>query len=72
MFFLIFNNANIQFVKKKLILRFYTNAKALSNIKQIEIINKKEFAKRALNKNIKDFEIYITFFSLSLMLIKSG
>lgn len=52
-FFLIFKNTNIYFVKKKLISKFYTTAKALHTIKQIKIINKKSFAKKALNKNVK-------------------
>lgn len=33
-------------------------------IKQIEFINKKNFAKAVLNKNIEAFVVYVTFFSL--------
>ena len=54
--FLILNNANIQFAKKKLTWRFYTAIEALSNTKQIELINKKKFAKEALHK---EFEIFM-------------
>ena len=41
MLFLTFNNANIQFAKKKFIWRSYTTAKALSTIKQVKLIHKK-------------------------------
>ena len=54
--FLIFNNINIQFVKKELIWKFYITAKALSTTKQVEPINIKKFAKVTLNEN---FEIFI-------------
>lgn len=50
-------------------LRFYTIAKFLLITKQIEIINKKKFAKIIFNKNIKTFVIYMTFFNLSSILI---
>ena len=51
MLFLIFSNADIQFVEKELTWRSYTNAKALLNTKRVELINKKEFAKVALEQN---------------------
>lgn len=38
----------------------------MSITKQVELINKKEFAKAALNKNIKTFVIYILFPYLGL------
>ena len=44
--------------------------KALSIIKQVEIIDKKKFTKAALDKNIEAFYIYIISFSLNLMLIQ--
>lgn len=65
MLFLILNNANIQFAKKKLTWKFYTIVKVLSTIKKIRIMNKKKFAKMALDKNIKGFVVYLTSFSLN-------
>ena len=47
--FLTLSNANIQFAEKKLTWRSYTAAEALSTIKRVELINKKEFAKAALD-----------------------
>lgn len=38
-------------------------------IKQIKLIDKKEFAKMALDKNIKAFMVYVTSLKLSLILI---
>lgn len=49
MLFLTFSNANIQFVKRELIWRSYTIVEALQTIKQVEFINKKKFAKVALD-----------------------
>ena len=57
--FLIFSNADIQFPKKKLTWRSYTTAEALPNIKQVELIDKKEFVKAALDENLKTFVIYV-------------
>ena len=67
MFFFTFNNTNIQFAWKKLISRFYTAIKALSTTKQVEIIDKKKFAKTALDKNVEPFIIHVIFFSINLM-----
>ena len=47
--FLVFSNANNKFAAYKRIWRFYTSAKYLPTIKQIELINKKNFAKTALD-----------------------
>ena len=65
--FLILNNANVQFVKKELTRRFYTTAEALLTIKQVEFINKKKFAKAALDKSFETFIAYMT----SLVLISA-
>lgn len=59
MIFLTFNNANIQFIEKKLIWRFYTTIKALPNTKQIDLTDKNEFAKVVLNKESKMFVMYV-------------
>lgn len=69
MFFLRFSNANILFSKQELILRFYIIAKALSNTKQVKIIDRKKFAKLALNKNVEVFILYMTSLSLNSILI---
>ena len=58
--FLTFNNANIKFAQKELIWRFYTAAEALSITKRVKIINKKEFAKVALDENIEVFVVHVT------------
>ena len=50
MFFLILNNAYIQFVEKEHTFSFYTSAEALSASKQIELINKKEFTTIVLDE----------------------
>lgn len=64
MLFLTISNANIQFTEKNLIQRFYTTAEALPNTKWLELINKIEFAKAALDGNFKTFVIYIASLSL--------
>lgn len=53
------NNADIQFVEKELTLRSYTSTNALSTTKQIELIDKKDFAKVALNEDFKTFVIHV-------------
>ena len=59
MHFLILSNIKIRFAQKKLDLRAYIAVEALSTTKRIKIINKKEFARAILDKNIKVFIIYI-------------
>lgn len=44
---------------KKLTSRSYTAAKALPTTKQIELINKKEFAKAVLDVESKTFIVYV-------------
>lgn len=63
------SNTNFEFLKKKLIWRFYITNKALSFTKYIKYINKKKFIKIALDENVEAYIIYITFFNLSLILI---
>ena len=71
MLFFIFDNANFKFTLKSTTKRAYTTAYALSTIKQIKIIYKKEFATTVLDKNIKAFVLYVVFFSLYSILIYS-
>ena len=64
--FLTLSNADVQFVEKKLTWRFYITSKALSTTKRIELIDKKEFAKVALNENFETFVVHVTFFKLEI------
>ena len=59
MFFLTFNNANIQFAKKKLTWRSYTGTEALSTTKRIELIDKKKFAKAALDEKSETLVVHV-------------
>ena len=61
-----FSNVNIWFAKKKLTWRFYTIKKALSTPQQVEFINKRAFAKVALDKNTNVFVVHMSCLSLSL------
>ena len=57
--FLAFSNANIQFVEKELTWRSYTTAEALPITKQVELINKEEFAKAALDEESETFVVHV-------------
>ena len=59
MLFLTFNNTDIQVLKKELIWRSYIDAKALPTTKRVELINKKEFAKAALDEKSETFVVYV-------------
>lgn len=63
------SNPDIQFADQELIWRSYNMAKALATIQQVEIFDKKEFAKRALDKNVEAFVIYVASLSLGQMTI---
>ena len=69
MLLLTFSNANIQFAEKELIWRSYTAKKALSITQKVELINKKKFAKTALDENIKAFLVHINSLSLGSKMI---
>lgn len=69
MIFLTLNDVNIQFVEKKFTWRSYIIVKALPTIKQVEIIDKKAFAKIILDKTVEIFVVYIISFNLSLISI---
>ena len=60
MLFLTLSNADIQFAEKELIWRTYTTKKALLTTRQVKIIDWKEFAKAALDENVKAFVVYIS------------
>lgn len=58
--FLFLNNADIKFAElRKLSWRLYIAAEALPTINWVELINKKEFTKVALNENPETFVVYI-------------
>ena len=57
--FLKLNNIDLSFDKKILMWRTYTINKALSTIKQVQIIDKKNFIIAALDANKKTFIMHI-------------
>ena len=60
MSFLSFSNADIKFSElKKVTWRTYTIAKALPITNQVELINKREFAKVALDENFETFMVHV-------------
>ena len=60
MLFLIFSNADIQFIKKKLTWRTYTTKKALSTTCRVKFINWKKFGKAVLDENIEAFMVHVS------------
>ena len=66
MYFLTLSNADIQFSEKELTWRSYIAKKALPTTQRVELINKKEFAKVALNENIEAFMVHVSFLNLGL------
>ena len=65
--FLTLSNTNIKFAQKELTWRSYTTAEALPTTKRVEIIDRKEFAKAALDEHVEAFVVHVT--SLSTMAI---
>ena len=63
--FLTLSNADVQFVEKELTWRSYTTAEALPTTKRVELINKKEFAKVALNERSETFVVYMAALNLT-------
>lgn len=57
--FLTLSNADIQFLEKELTWRSYTTAEALPNTKRVELIDKKEFIKAALDEESETFVVYV-------------
>ena len=58
--FLTFRNADIQFAEKKLTWKTYTTEEVLPTTRQVKIINQKEFAKAALDKNVETFVVHVS------------
>ena len=59
MLFLTLRNADIWFIKKELTWRSYTAVETLPTTKWVELINKKEFTKVALNKESETFIVHV-------------
>lgn len=60
MLFLSFSKADIQFDAEKLTWRSCTAAEALPTTRRVELIDKKKFAKAALNENFVTFVVHAT------------
>lgn len=60
MFFILLNNRDFQFDIRKFIWRSYTTIEVIPTTSWVELIDKREFAKVALDKNLKTVIIYIT------------
>ncbi len=65
MSFLALSNTDFQFGAKKLIWRSYMVVEALPTTSRVEIINKKKFAKTALDKNSETFVVYVVTLEVS-------
>lgn len=59
MSFLALSNTNFYFAAEKLTWRSYTVVKTLFNTSRVELIDKKEFAKVALDENLETFVVYM-------------
>lgn len=59
MLFLTLSNAGMLFLEQKLIWNSYIVAKALSINKKVKLINKKKFAKGALNEESEIFIVHV-------------
>lgn len=53
------SNANILFLEQEFTWRSYITTKALLTTKKVELINKKEFSKVALDRNFETFVVYV-------------
>ena len=58
--FLTLSNANVQFAEKKLTWKTYITKEALPTTHQVEIIDRKKFAKVSLNANVEAFEVHVS------------
>ena len=58
--FLAFSNGDIQFDTESFTWRSYSTAKALPTARRIELIDKYEFTKAALDKNSETFVVHVT------------
>ena len=63
--FLTLSNADVQFVEMEIIWRSYITAEALPTTKWVELINKKEFAKAALDEKSETFVVHVASLNLT-------
>ena len=70
-FYLKISNADISFGERTLMRKFYTINKALSTIKQVQIVNPKEFVIVVLDVNSKMLMIYMAIQKREKMLMHS-
>ena len=61
MLFFTLSNVDIKFAQKEFIWRFYTAAAALPTTKRVKIIDKKEFAKVALDEHVEAYIVPVIF-----------
>ena len=64
--FFTLSNVDIQFVEKELTWRFYTTAEALPTTKRVELIDKKEFVKVALDENSETYVVHVASLNLGI------
>ena len=57
--FVAFSNVDIQFDDKSFTWRSYSTAKALSTTRKVELIDKHDFIKAALDKNYQTFVVHV-------------
>ena len=62
--FLLFSNTDILVDTKSFTYSSYSITEALRKIKRVELINKHDFAKAALEKNSKSFVVYVAVFKV--------
>ncbi len=60
MLFLALSNANFQLGAKELTWRTYIVAKTLPTTSRVELIDKREFAKVALDENLETFVVHVS------------
>ena len=65
MFFLTLSNAHIQFAEKELNQKSYTAAEALPTTKRVKLIDKKKFAKAALDEKFETFVVHVAALEVS-------
>ncbi len=58
--FLTLSNANFQFGAEELTWKTYTVAEALPTTSWVELIDKREFAKVALDENLETFVVHVS------------
>ncbi len=60
MHFLALNNADFQFSAEKLTWKTYTVAEALPTTSRVELIDKREFVRAALDENSETFVVHVS------------